>query len=143
MALGTKLHQVTRAAIKKRAPALMAGLRKYNDVCAMLATMYKPEWNIPLPESLPTELKLLRDAPALMEDVWISRPSEEEMPRWVSDSTVREGIRAMLKAERCSEELRRLHTEAINLSQWFGRELAAIELALIEPSSMCLFLFAW
>ncbi|KAG6881236.1 hypothetical protein C0993_002278, partial [Termitomyces sp. T159_Od127] len=115
----------------------MAGLRKYNDVCAMLATMYKPEWNVPLPEPLPTELQPLRDAPNLMEDVWISRPMEE-VPRWLSDNAVRKGIRAMLKVERCTEELRRLHMEATNLSRWFGRELAAIELALMEPSNACL-----
>lgn len=71
-AQGTKLHQATRAAIKKCAPALMAGLQKYNDLCATLATMYQSEWAIPLPEPLPTELHPLRDAPNLMEDVWIS-----------------------------------------------------------------------
>lgn len=134
MALGTKLHQATRTAIKKRAPALMAGLRKYNDICAMLVTMYQVQWNIPLPEPLPTELKPLRDAPHLMEDVWISRPMEE-VPRWLSDSAVRRGIRAMLKVDRCTEEQRRLQMEAVNLSRWYGRELAAIELALIEPTS--------
>ncbi|KAG6877328.1 hypothetical protein C0993_008548 [Termitomyces sp. T159_Od127] len=133
-ALGTKLHQATRAAIKKRAPALMAGLRKYNDICATLAAMYKPEWNIPLPEPLPTELKPLRDATNLMEDVWISRPMEE-VPCWLSDNTVRGGIRALLKVERCSEEWRRLQLEAANLSRWFGHELSAVELALTEPSN--------
>ncbi|KAG6884437.1 hypothetical protein C0992_006324, partial [Termitomyces sp. T32_za158] len=136
-AIGTKLHQATRAAIKKRAPALMAGLRKYNDICAMLAAIYKPEWKIPLPEPLPTELKPLRDATSLMEDVWISHPAEE-VPRWLSDGTVREGIRALLKVERCTEKWQRLQTEAFNLSRWFGRELAAIELALIKPSNSSL-----
>ncbi|KAG6913454.1 hypothetical protein DXG01_006716, partial [Tephrocybe rancida] len=54
--LGTKLHQATWAAIKKCTPALMAGLRKYNDLCATLTTMYDPAWAVPLPEALPTEL---------------------------------------------------------------------------------------
>ncbi|KAG6899356.1 hypothetical protein C0993_010997 [Termitomyces sp. T159_Od127] len=133
-ALGTKLHQATRAAIKRRMPALMAGLRKYNDICATLAAMYKPEWAVPLPEPLPTELQPLRDASSLMEDVWISRPMEE-VPRWLSDKEVREGIRAMLKTDRCAEERRRLEVEAANLSRWFGRELAAVEVALIDPST--------
>ncbi|KAG6806020.1 hypothetical protein H0H92_013027, partial [Tricholoma furcatifolium] len=115
-ALGTKLHQATRAAIKKRAPALTAGLRKYNDLCARLATIYDPKWEIPLPEPLPTELRPLRDAPSLMEDVWISRPTEH-VPRWLSDGQVREGIRAMLKSDRCLEERRRLQAEADNLAR--------------------------
>ncbi|KAG6867712.1 hypothetical protein C0993_012020 [Termitomyces sp. T159_Od127] len=133
--LGTKLHQATHTAIKKHAPALMAELQKYNDVCATLATMYKPEWNIPLPGPLSTELKPLCDATNLLEDVWISHPMDE-VPHWLGDAMVQEGIRAMLKVEWCTEELRRLQVEAVNLTRWFGCELAAVELALIESSSM-------
>ncbi|KAG5335779.1 hypothetical protein C0989_000367, partial [Termitomyces sp. Mn162] len=135
-AVGTKLHQATHAAIKKHAPTLMAGLQKYNDICATLSAMYKPEWKIPLPEPLPTELKPLHDVSHLMQDVWINCPTEE-VPQWLSDSTVQEGIWAMLKTEWCTEELQQLHVEAINLSLWFSCELAAVELALIKPSSMC------
>jgi hypothetical protein len=68
-----------------------------------------------------------------MEDVWIS-PSLGEIPRWLEDSDVREGIRAMLKLDRCCEELSRINREAENLCRWFGCELAAIELALLNPS---------
>ncbi|KAG6870518.1 hypothetical protein C0995_012459 [Termitomyces sp. Mi166 len=71
--------------------------------------MYKPEWNIPLPEPLPTKLKPLCDVPNLMEDVWITHPTEE-VPHWLSESTVREGIWAILK-------------------------LAAVHLALLEPAN--------
>lgn len=87
MASGTKLHQATRAAIKKRAPALMSGLQKYNDLYASLASLYNPECAIPLPEPLPTELNLLRDVPNLMTDVWISRPMDK-VPRWLEDRNV-------------------------------------------------------
>ncbi|KAG6913314.1 hypothetical protein DXG01_007799, partial [Tephrocybe rancida] len=123
--LGTKLHQATQAAIKKRTPALMAGLCKYNDLCATLAPMYNPVWVVPLPEALPTELKLLRESPSLMQDVWISR-TMEEVPLWLQNSSVREGIRAMLKVDRCLEDRRRLEVKASNLSQWLARELAAV-----------------
>ncbi|KAG6887512.1 hypothetical protein C0992_011981 [Termitomyces sp. T32_za158] len=132
--LGTKLHQATCAAIKKRAPALMAGLHKYNALCVTLASLHKPEWSIPLPEPLPTELKPLRDAPNLMQDVWISRPMEEA-PRWLVDKEVREGIRALLKVDRCTEEQQRLTLEAGNLCRWFSREFAAVELALNNPAN--------
>jgi hypothetical protein len=36
----------------------------------------------------------------------------------------------MLKLDRCTEEFRCLGIEADNLCWWFGRELAAIELAI-------------
>ncbi|KAG6898746.1 hypothetical protein C0993_004592, partial [Termitomyces sp. T159_Od127] len=140
LAIRRWLHQATQAAIKKRAPALMAGLQKYNDLCATLASLHKPEWSIPLPEPLPTELKPLCDAPNLMQDVWISRPMEEAL-RWLMDKRVQEGIWALLKVDRCLEEQRRLIIEADNLCRWFGCEFAAIELALSDPATSK-FLFA-
>lgn len=69
-----------------------------------------------------------------MEDVWIT-PSQVEAPRWIEDVEVRQGIRAMLKVDRCEEERERLTMEASNLCHWFGQELAALELALSTPSS--------
>ncbi|KAG6901831.1 hypothetical protein C0995_007402 [Termitomyces sp. Mi166 len=134
MASGTKLHQAMHAAIKKHALALMAGLWKYNDTCAMLSMMYKHEWNIPLPEPLPTELKPLCDAPNLMENVWITCLTKE-VPHWLGDSAMREGIQAILKVDCCAEELQWLQVKVVNLSQWFGHELAAIQLALLEPTN--------
>jgi hypothetical protein len=99
-----------------------------------LETLYKPEWDIPLPEPLPTQLAVLRDSSTLMEDVWIT-PMEGEVPRWLEDADVREGIRAILKVDRCLEERRRLGLEADNLCRWFGQELSAVEVALATPSS--------
>lgn len=71
-----------------------------------------------------------------MEDVWIA-PSIGDVPRWLEDGDVREGIRAMLKLDRCKEERRRLCSEADNLSHWLVREFLAIEQALRNPSSTC------
>lgn len=68
-----------------------------------------------------------------MEDVWISQSGD--IPRWLDDADVRQGIRAMLKIDRCLEERCRLGREADNLCRWFGRELAAIELVLHEQRS--------
>ncbi|KAH7905205.1 hypothetical protein BJ138DRAFT_975864, partial [Hygrophoropsis aurantiaca] len=128
-ALGTKLHQHTRKAIAKRQPALMTALRKFNTYCERMEELYDPSWNIPLPRPLPTKLSALREDQRLMEDVWIT-PATEEVPRWLEDQDVRDGIRAMLKRQRCIEEECRLKMEADNLSQWFQTELAALELAL-------------
>lgn len=112
----------------------MNAIRKFNTYCATLETLHKPEWGIPLPEPLPTQLALLRDNSNLMEDVWITRASGET-PRWLEDSGVRAGIRGMLKVDRCCEEHKRLGMEADNLCRWYGRELCATELALCSPSS--------
>lgn len=140
---GTKLHQQTQKAITRRTPALTAAIRKFNSYCDQLAALYREEWNLPLPQPLPTELALLRGDPSLLADVWIT-PSLVAVPRWLQDSAVRYGIRALLTLDRCAEERRRLGREADNLCRWYGRELAAVELALRLPSCeyICLFLCA-
>ncbi|KAG6836659.1 hypothetical protein H0H93_005329 [Arthromyces matolae] len=132
--LGTKLHQATRKAISKRKPALMNAIHKFNGYCAKLASLHKAEWNIPVPEPLPLELTSLRESPLLQEDVWITK-SEGDLPLWLTDVQVRQGIRALLKVDRCLEERRRLGIKADNMCRWFGRELCAVQVALSSPSN--------
>ncbi|KAG2092121.1 uncharacterized protein F5147DRAFT_585987 [Suillus discolor] len=131
-ALGTKLHQQTRKAIAKRQPALMTAIRKFNSYCEQLDSLYDPSCAIPLPTPLSTKLTELHADPTLMEDVWIA-PSIGEVPRWLDDTDIRDGIRALLKRDRCREEQVRLGTEADNLCRFFGQELAALELAIRIP----------
>lgn len=131
-ALGTKLHQQTRKAIARRQPALMSAIRKFNHYCARLEELYDPSYAIPLPTPLPTKLAELRNDQTLLQDVWITR-SHGEIPPWLEDRDVRDGIRALLKRERCREEQRRLGIEADNMCRWFGRELCAVEFALRQP----------
>ncbi|KAG1836027.1 hypothetical protein C8R48DRAFT_783020 [Suillus tomentosus] len=119
-------------AIAKRQPALLTALRKFNAYCERLEVLYDPSWGIPLPNPLPTKLAELRSDPNLMEDVWIT-PLTGQVPRWLEDADVRDGIRALLKRERCREEQKRLGIEADNLCRFFGEELAALELALRTP----------
>jgi len=112
----------------------MSAIRKFNSYCERLAELYDVSSGITLPSPLPTKLAELRNDQTLLEDVWIS-PSAGEIPRWLEDVDVREGIRAVLKTDRCLEEQRRLGTEADNMCRWFGRELCAIELAMRQPES--------
>ena len=114
----------------------MSAIRKFNAYCEQLEALHDPMWSIPLPTPLPTKLDDLRNHQLLMEDIWIS-PAIGEIPRWVEDQDVRDGIRAMLKRDRCLEEQRRLGVEADNLCRWYGNKLAAVELALRIPESGC------
>ncbi|KAG1796136.1 hypothetical protein EV424DRAFT_1547219 [Suillus variegatus] len=109
-ALGTKLHQQTRKAIAKHQPALMAALCKSNAYCERLEALYDPHCGIPLPTPLPTKLTDLHNDQSLMEDIWIT-PSNGKVPRWLDDQDVCDGIRAMLKRDRCVEEQQRLGME--------------------------------
>ncbi|KAG2054503.1 hypothetical protein BDR06DRAFT_1049502 [Suillus hirtellus] len=125
--LGTKLHQHTHKAIAKRQPALMTAIRKFNSYCERLESLYDPVWNIPLPTPLPTKLAELCGDQTLMQDVWV--------PQWLEDSDIQDGIRALLKRNRCLEEQKRLGLEADNLCRFFGEELTALELSLRLPEN--------
>ncbi|KAG1727949.1 uncharacterized protein EDB91DRAFT_1239464 [Suillus paluster] len=131
-ALGTKLHQQTRKAIAKHQPALLTALRQFNTYCEQLEALYDSSWGIPLPSPLPTKLTELRSDPHLMEDVWIT-PSMGQVPRWLEDADVRDGIHALLKHVHCQEEQKRLGVKVDNLCHFFGEELAALKLALCTP----------
>jgi len=111
----------------------MAAIRKYNNYCEQLSQLHDPTWTVPLPAPLPTTLDALRNDPTLMQDVWIT-PSAE-IPGWLGDVNVRNGICALLKHERCLEEQCRLGLEADNMCRWFGYELTAIQVALLQSES--------
>lgn len=81
------------------------------------------------------ELGPLREDPSLLTDVWVTRILST-VPKWLEDPEIRIGIRAMLDQDRCLEERRRLGIEADNLCRCYGRELAAIEVAMRQPKSM-------
>ena len=69
-----------------------------------------------------------------MQDIWIT-PSIGEIPRWLEDVSVRNGICALLKHQWCHEEQCHLGIEADNMCQWFGLELTVIQVALRQPES--------
>jgi len=112
----------------------MAAIRKFNTYCERLAELYDASSCVPLPSPLPTKLADLQNDQSLLEDVWVT-PSIGEIPRWLEDTDVRDGIRAVLKIDRCLEEQRRLGMEADNMCRWFGHELCALELAIRQPES--------
>ncbi|KAF9041365.1 hypothetical protein BJ165DRAFT_1329754, partial [Panaeolus papilionaceus] len=128
--LGTKLHQQTRKAMAKRSPALIAKVRKFNSYCKTLRQLCPPNSKLKLPTPLSTQVAKLRDNTYLMEDVWITPVEDEKERPWMNDSTVRAGIQAVLKLDRCIEEQKRLGMEADNMCRQFGRELLAVEIAL-------------
>ncbi|KAG9309813.1 hypothetical protein JVU11DRAFT_10190 [Chiua virens] len=79
----------------------MSAICKFNSYCKELEELYDPAWSIPLPRPLPTKLNDLSNDQSLMEDVWIT-PTEGQVPHWMEDQAVRDGMRAMLKHKRAS-----------------------------------------
>ncbi|KAF9494123.1 hypothetical protein BDN71DRAFT_1483215 [Pleurotus eryngii] len=112
--------------------ALLTAINKFNALCGTLEKLHDPTWLVPLPKPLPTQLSGLRDAQELMEDVWIT-PSDSTVPQWLENLDIQNGIWAMQKIDRCTEESVRLHCEAENMCLWLTTESATIHQALAVP----------
>ncbi|KAJ2931252.1 hypothetical protein H1R20_g5859, partial [Candolleomyces eurysporus] len=134
MATGTKMHQALRSTMTKRTSTLNHAIENFNRERAKLVKLNKPHYQIPIPDELPTKLADLKKCSTLMESVWVA-PVDESVHRWVYDADVREGIRAFLKLDRCTEEQRRLGEEADNMLRWHRMELSAIIAALQDPAN--------
>lgn len=78
-----------------------------------------------------------------MEDVWIVPSNGSPLPRWLEDVDVRNGIRALLKLDRCKEECQRLYLESENMCRWYGRKLISVEVALRMPKCEYSVLSGW
>ena len=116
----------------------MLAIRKFNKYCEQLEVLYKLEYAIPLPVPLPTKLADLHGDQTLLQDIWITC-SSSDIPWWLGDSDVCEGIRALLKWDRCREEQCHLGVDADNMCHWYGIKLSAVELALWQCECKLLF----
>lgn len=135
---GTKLHQETRKKIMKRKGPLLTAIKRFNGYCAELAKLRPPGSTFHVPRPLPIDLAVLREDPTLTEDVWIAPTFTETPPRWLEEPEVRHGIYALHRRERSSEERQRCGREADNMCIWYGKELAALDIAIHLPQSECL-----
>ncbi|KAJ2930749.1 hypothetical protein H1R20_g6330, partial [Candolleomyces eurysporus] len=134
MATSTKMHQALCSTMTKRTSTLNHAIKNFNRECAKLVKLNKPHYQIPILDELPTKLADLKKCSTLIESVWVA-PVDESVHRWVYDADMREGIRAFLKLDRCTEEQRRLGEEADNMLRWHRMELSAIIAALQDPAN--------
>lgn len=123
--LGTTQHQSTLASMQRRTPALQNAIKKYNGLCDKLQELLPRGRRFPLPKKLPEDIAQLRDDPELLEDVWVEGDGEEADP-WVTDATVRAGIRAMQMLDRCAEERVRVERETRQLYDWAVKRARAL-----------------
>ncbi|KAL0057330.1 hypothetical protein AAF712_016037 [Marasmius tenuissimus] len=91
-ALGTRGHQMTCNSISHRAAAFKNQIRKFNQHITYLEQHYQPNYGIPVPHKLPTQLAALRDleSPHLLEDVCVTQM--ETPPKWLTDEETRSDV---------------------------------------------------
>lgn len=122
-----------QAATKRRDSTLSRLARMYNENCDKLQSLKakgQAQGNAVVPEKLDTKglYELDVDHP-----IWIDAGFDDEtpgeIPRWLSDTNVREGIRFQLELDRCVEEEKRLSLEAYTLQEWFREEWNVVNAA--------------
>jgi hypothetical protein len=128
------MHQTLLRKIKSHRPEVIRLIDSYNRLVDRLTTLNKPTYNIPIPPKLHYDLRQMRLDGLLMEDVWIE-PCTSQPPRWFSDESVRKAIRGVQKLDQCREERARVSEEAVNMLNWFQREVTVVEIALKNPGS--------
>lgn len=75
------------------------------------------------PKTLPKEglYTLDIDSP-IWDDSGLNDAGSGEVPPWLGDDNVRQGISAWLTIQRCDEELARLRKECLGLQKWAKKE---------------------
>lgn len=76
----------------------------------------------------------------IWQDVGLDEDQHMEVPRWLSDDKVREGIRVLLEHDRCTEEEHRVLMERVALQMWFREEWLCLNHALLANGSSFHFL---
>ncbi|EIN08542.1 hypothetical protein PUNSTDRAFT_33929, partial [Punctularia strigosozonata HHB-11173 SS5] len=131
-----KLTAHTTNAVHRREPTIQSLTRKYNALCTEMANLV---------ENRQAPTRAVPPTPIDMEKLWgldvddniwqdVGLVDEEDgdcaPPRWLTDAKVKEGIRHMLSADRCQEELARIMAERRHMQIWLQEEWKAVEHAL-------------
>ena len=136
-----KRNDHTSDAIKKREPTIQKLINLYNDECKTIEQLISrrkaPKDSI-APEPLPKKGIFQLDVDdAIWRELGLNDDETTARPRWLLDPKVRDGIRAMLKKDRCAEDSHRLLREREHLQIWFAFEWKVVceLIAITEPGN--------
>ncbi|KAJ6581299.1 hypothetical protein B0H19DRAFT_1251527 [Mycena capillaripes] len=112
-----KLTTHIEDAVKRRNPGIQELVRHYNRLCAQMATLIGQK-------KAPRNVEIWQDVG--LDDVY----DEQEPPLWLKTEQVRNGIKGMLKLDRCTEEEPRVFHECRALRYWLVEEWDAVSSAM-------------
>src|SRR5258708_6268328 len=119
------LHSQIEKAVKRRSTGIDSTLQKYNEKLRSLVSL-RGKGGILLDKWLPPELK--KDGLYLLDvdqDIWqdYDLSNFEELPKWIIDPTVKDGIPLAQSIWSCCSEKKRCIAEQRNLCQWIYSEI--------------------
>ncbi|KAG1772840.1 hypothetical protein EV702DRAFT_976390 [Suillus placidus] len=128
-----KLHANTQHSIKRREPGILKLITTYNSLCSQLRSLIQrrraPPSAVP-PHIIPHDGVFQLDVD---DDIWQDVGLDDDTlnpPAWLSDDTVRNGIRLQLEVDRCNEEEARLMRERAVIQEWMLAEWDSTQTAL-------------
>jgi hypothetical protein len=130
-----KLRAHAETQIKRKEPGIHQLRKKYNDLCAELEALINqgsaPRGAV-VPHIIGKEGLFQLDVD---DEIWQDVGLEDvdmdgEIPRWLGDDDVREGIKSLLELDRCKEEERRLCRECQATQEWMLEEWQCVSEAI-------------
>jgi hypothetical protein len=131
-----KLEKHAQSQLKRKEPGIQTLARKYNKLCNDLEKMINkkkaPRGAIsPLAIEMDSLFKLDVDDD-IWQDIGLTDDLDDssEIPDWLGNDKVREGIKVLLEYDRCLEEMQRIRHERISMQEWFLEEWVVLQEAL-------------
>ncbi|KAJ3509968.1 hypothetical protein NMY22_g16119 [Coprinellus aureogranulatus] len=125
-----RLHEHVSGKFGRSQPSILALVKRYNNFCTDIEKMVQsgtaPAGTIP-PKRLDRDNLFSLDVD---DPIWDDRGLTgltADVPLWLGDDRVRDGIRGMLLKDRCDEERVYLQRELTSLVDWFWREWELVE----------------
>lgn len=108
VSLDHNLEEHIRLAVNRKDLSIWQNVKNYNDLCKEIVNLIKHDVSLrnkapPVPINPDTLYSVQMD-----EDIWqdcgLDDKESGEVPTWLADEGVREGIRLMLVLDRCNKE---------------------------------------
>jgi hypothetical protein len=133
-----KLHLNTQNSIKRREPGIVKLVSTYNGLCSQLQSLIRqqraPPFAIPPHPIARDGIFKLDIDDEIWQDIGLDDPTID-VPPWLSDDDVRNGIRLQLEVDRCFEEEARLMRERSIIQEWMLAEWEGIQDALTNAGA--------
>jgi hypothetical protein len=142
-----KLRVHAETQIKRKEPGIQNLCKKYNSLCAELETLINqgsaPRGAV-IPHIIEKEGLFQLDVDdEIWQDVGLQENDfDGEIPGWLGDDDVREGIKSLLELDRCEEEERRLCKERQAIQEWMLEEWQCVSEA-INACGMLIRFYRW
>ena len=123
-----KLETHAGQQLKRKEPGIQKLARTYNKLCDDMAQLIKDRCaplgaRVPSKVNIESLFKLDVDDDIWQDDGLTSdMDNASEVPGWLGNDNVRQGIKALLLHDRCQEEKRRLLKERRSMQEWFTEE---------------------